>query len=159
MPTDPVEPAATVLPTTTVADIPVVAAPIAAAPIAAAPIVAAPVLAAPVATLPVAAAPAPAASALTAANPTVSGTASTVEVTVPNTSGTVTFQLVVTDNLGNQSAPATVTVTIQGAPVAKINATPNPVAAGRAITLSADGSTAAAPGTISKFTFTVENPT
>ena len=70
---------------------------------------------------------------LSPTSPTVTTTAptSSVSVTVPNTSGTVTFSLVVTDNLGVQSAPAFATVTIQGAPVAVIAATPPTVADGR----------------------------
>jgi len=88
----------------------------------------------------------------------VSGSGSTATVTVPNKSGTVTFQLVVTDNLGQQSAPATVTVTIQGAPVANITATPNPVKAGAPITLSGAGSTAVSPGTLTNFTFSLVTP-
>lgn len=94
----------------------------------------------------------------TAAAPTtfpVSGGSPTAVVTVPNQSGTVTFSLVVTDNLGQKSAPATVTVTIQSLPTAKITATPPTVAAGGAITLSGAGSTAAAPGTLTNFTFNV----
>jgi hypothetical protein len=88
----------------------------------------------------------------------VSGSSPTATVTVPNQSGTVTFQLVVTDNLGQQSAPATVTVVIQSAPVARIAATPTSVAPGGAITLSGAGSTATDPGTIATFTFSVVNP-
>src|SRR5580692_7333464 len=44
--------------------------------------------------------------ALTAANPSVAGT-QVQPVTVPNTSGTVTFQLIVVDNLGTASQPVT----------------------------------------------------
>jgi hypothetical protein len=76
-------------------------------------------------------------------------------VTVPNSSGSVTFQLVVTDNLGVQSAPVTATVTIQAAPVAVLTATPATVAAGGVITLSATGSSAGAPGSIAQYSFSV----
>jgi hypothetical protein len=98
------------------------------------------------------------ATELTAANPTLTSTTPTVAITVPNTSGTVTFQLIVTDNLGTRSAPVTVTVEIQSPPTAKIEATPTVVAPGQTITLSGTGSTAVAPGTIASYTFTVENP-
>jgi hypothetical protein len=95
---------------------------------------------------------------LTSANPTVSTTApaSSVSVTVPNTSGTVTFSLVVTDNLGVKSAPAYATVTIQGAPVAVLAATPTTVAAGQAIDLSGSGSTST--GSIASYTFSLVPP-
>ncbi len=79
----------------------------------------------------------------------------TQAVTVPNSSGSVTFQLVVTDNLGVQSAPVTATVTIQAAPVAVLTATPATVAAGGVITLSATGSSAGAPGSIAQYSFSV----
>jgi hypothetical protein len=95
---------------------------------------------------------------LTAASPTITSATPTVEVTVPNTSGTVTFQLVVTDNLGTKSAPATISVEIQAAPKAELSATPTVIAAGGTITLSGTGSAAVAPGTIANYTFTVENP-
>jgi hypothetical protein len=95
---------------------------------------------------------------LSPTSPTVTTTAptSSVSVTVPNTSGTVTFSLVVTDNLGVQSAPAFATVTIQGAPVAVIAATPSTVAAGGAIELSGSGSTSS--GSIASYTFTLAPP-
>lgn len=95
---------------------------------------------------------------LSPASPTVTTTAptSSVSVTVPNTSGTVTFSLVVTDNLGVQSAPAFATVTIQGAPVAVIAATPETIAVGGAIDLSGAGSTSA--GSIASYTFALVPP-
>ncbi len=95
---------------------------------------------------------------LSPTSPTVTTTAptSSVSVTVPNTSGTVTFSLVVTDNLGVQSAPAFATVTIQGAPVAVIAATPAVVADGGAIELSGAGSTSA--GSIASYTFALVPP-
>jgi hypothetical protein len=95
---------------------------------------------------------------LTAANPTISSAEPTVQVTVPNTSGTVTFQLVVTDNLGTKSEPVTVSVEIQAAPVGRLSANPVVVPAGGTITLSGEGSSAVAPGTLTDFSFTVENP-
>jgi len=103
---------------------------------------------------------------LTSADPTVPVTnLPTVSVTVPNTSGTVTFQLIVTDNLGQASAPSTATVTIQGAPTANLSVSAqgvNPsksitVKPGETITLSSTGSAAAAPGTLSSYQFTGEN--
>jgi len=80
----------------------------------------------------------------------------TTTVTVANGPGTsVTFSLVVTDDLGQKSVPATATVTIQGLPTAKLTATPSAIAAGQPITLSGAGSAAAAPGTITTFTFSL----
>jgi hypothetical protein len=105
--------------------------------------------------LPVATAP----TALTPANPTVTSTSPSATVTVPNTSGAVTLQLVVTDNLGVQSEPATVTVEIQGPPTAVVSATPNPVAAGKPIALSGAGSTAAGAGSIASYSFTLVSAT
>ncbi|MGA3345108.1 MAG: hypothetical protein ABSC76_09600 [Terracidiphilus sp.] len=98
------------------------------------------------------------ATPLSPASPTVTTTAptSSVSVTVPNTSGTVTFSLVVTDNLGVSSAPAFATVTIQGAPIAVIAATPETIAAGGAINLSGAGSTSA--GSIASYTFALVPP-
>lgn len=103
-------------------------------------------------------APTSTATPLSPTSPTVTTTAptSSVSVTVPNTSGTVTFSLVVTDNLGVQSAPAFATVTIQGAPVAVIAATPSTVAAGGAIDLSGSGSTSS--GSIASYTFALVPP-
>src|SRR5690242_15698895 len=65
-----------------------------------------------------------------------------VEATIPNLApGTVcTFQLVVFDELGQESAPVTATVEIQGLPVAKITA-PKTAAAGKTFTLDGAGST------------------
>jgi len=92
---------------------------------------------------------------LTPANPstTVTAPVSSVAVTVPNTSGKVTFQLVVTDNLGQQSAPAYATVSIQGAPIAVLSATPGTVQAGGTIELSGAGSTSG--GSIASYTFSL----
>ncbi|MGD0096994.1 MAG: hypothetical protein ABSB60_10895 [Terracidiphilus sp.] len=81
---------------------------------------------------------------------------SSISVTVPNTSGTVTFSLVVTDNLGVQSKPAFVTVTIQGTPVAVLSATPKEIAAGGAVKLAGDASTTS--GTITSYTFSLAPP-
>lgn len=92
-------------------------------------------------------------------NPTVTSEEPSVSVTVPNTSGTVTFQLIVTDNLGVQSAPVTATVTIQGAPTAVLNATPSTVGPGQTITLDGSRSFATDPGKLSTFNFTLITPT
>lgn len=97
--------------------------------------------------------PAPAAGTTTVFP--VTGSSPTATVTVPNQTGAVTFQLVVTDNLGQQSAPATVTVTIQGPPTASVAATPTTIKPGAPITLSGAKSTAQAPGSITTYTFTV----
>ena len=78
---------------------------------------------------------------------------SSVAVTVPNTTGAVRFLLVVTDNLGVDSAPAYATVTIQGPPVAVLTATPSPVTEGGTITLSGAGSSSS--GSIAKYTFSL----
>ena len=96
---------------------------------------------------------------LSPSNPSVTTSAPTsiVAVTVPNTSGTVTFSLVVTDNLGVQSAPAFATVTIQGAPVAVISTKPTTVGPGGAIELIGDGSKSS--GTIASYTFSLVAPT
>jgi hypothetical protein len=65
-----------------------------------------------------------------------------VEATIPNLAPgtTCTFQLIVIDQLGQESAPVTATVEIQGAPVAKITA-PKTAAAGKTFTLDGAGST------------------
>ncbi len=81
-------------------------------------------------------------------------TTSTLAVSVPNGVGVLTFQLVVTDNLGQQSAPAVATVTVQGPPIAVLAATPSQVAQGGAITL--DGSKSTSTGTIASYSFTLE---
>jgi hypothetical protein len=83
-------------------------------------------------------------------------TTSTLAVTVANTIGVLKFQLVVTDNLGQQSAPAVAQVTVQGPPIAVINATPPTVAEGGAITLDGSQSTSSGTGTIASYTFTLE---
>ncbi len=98
---------------------------------------------------------------LTPASPTTPTappyTNSTVAVTVPNTTGTVTFSLVVTDNLGVQSAPAFATVTIQSAPKAALTATPTVLTEGGTIQLSGSGSTSS--GSIAKYVFSLVPPT
>src|SRR6266702_2214085 len=103
--------------------------------------------------------PAAGTTPLSPSNPSVTTNAptSSVAVTVPNTSGTVTFSLVVTDNLGVQSAPAFVTVTIQGAPVAVISTKPTTIGPGGAIELIGDGSKTS--GTIASYTFSLVTPT
>ena len=53
---------------------------------------------------------------------------------------TCIFQLVVIDDLGQESAPVTATVEIQGLPVAKITA-PKTAGAGKTFTLDGAGST------------------
>ncbi len=99
--------------------------------------------------------PTSATHAMTAGTP-IDSTTPTIEVTVPNTSGTVTFQLIVTDNLGTQSVAATATVEIQGAPTAELTATPSVVKPGETITLSGANSSAVKPGTIANYAFTLE---
>lgn len=95
---------------------------------------------------------------LTAANPSTTTTAptSSVAVTVPGITGTVTFSLVVTDNLGVASQPAFATVTIQGAPIAALAATPASVAEGGTIELSGADSTSA--GSIASYNFSLVPP-
>jgi hypothetical protein len=97
--------------------------------------------------------------ALSPGNPKITTTAptSSVSVTVPNTSGQVTFSLVVTDNLGVVSSPATVTVTIQSPPTAVLRTESPTVAAGGPIQLSGTGSTSS--GSIASYTFSLVNPT
>jgi hypothetical protein len=85
------------------------------------------------------------------------GSPSVVQVTVPNTSGQVTFSLVVTDNLNQQSQnKATVSVTIQPPPVAAITTPQVVVPAGTPIQLSGTGSTPL--GNIKTFTFSLVPP-
>jgi len=103
-----------------------------------------------------AATPTPAASgiaaiALTPGTPYTS-TSPNITVTVPNTSGSVIFSLVVTDNLGTSSVPATCTVQIQAPPTAVLTASPSPAAAGSPIALS---SVATTTGTIKSYTYSV----
>ncbi len=92
---------------------------------------------------------------LTPANPSITVTAptSSVAVTAPNTSVAVRFQLVVTDNLGQESAPAYATVSVQGPPVAVLTATPGTVQAGNVINLSAAGSSSG--GSIASYKFSL----
>lgn len=96
--------------------------------------------------------------ALTPSNPSTTTTAPTsnVAVTVPNTTGIVTFSLVVTDNLGVESAPAFATVTIQGPPVAVLAVTPTTLAEGGTIQLVGDKSTSA--GKIASYKFSLVPP-
>jgi len=93
--------------------------------------------------------------ALSPASPstTVNPPASGVSVTVPNASGTVTFSLVVTDNLGAESAPAFATVSIQSPPVAVLAASPATVPEGGAIELSGTGSSSS--GSIASYKFSL----
>lgn len=93
--------------------------------------------------------------ALSSSSPSTTTTAptSSVSVTVPNTTGTVTFSLVVTDNLGVESQPAYATVTIQGPPTAVLTATPATVTEGGAIELSGSGSTSSGSIASYKFSF------
>jgi hypothetical protein len=93
------------------------------------------------------------ATTLIPSNPSISSRAPGVAVTVPNQSRTVTFSLVVTDNLGQQSQPATFSVSIQPTPVAKLTATPTVSSAGGVIQFSGRGSVSG--GTIAKFKFTL----
>lgn len=90
---------------------------------------------------------------LSSSSPSTTTTAptSSVEVTVPSVSGSVKFSLVVTDNLGQKSAPAYAEVTIQGPPVAVLAATPAVVAEDGTITLSGSGSTSS--GSIANYDF------
>jgi hypothetical protein len=73
---------------------------------------------------------------------------------VPGATGKVTFSLVVTDNLGVQSAPAFITVTLQPAPVALIAANPTDAVEGSAINLTGAGSSSS--GNIASFKFSLE---
>ncbi|HUK46828.1 MAG TPA: hypothetical protein VLW06_04515 [Terriglobales bacterium] len=90
---------------------------------------------------------------LSPSSPSVSTTSPTVAVTVPDTSGQVTFSLVVTDNLGVQSQPATVTVNIQSPPVAVLTTSTPAVSAGGPIELSGSGSSSS--GNITNYTFSL----
>ena len=93
--------------------------------------------------------------ALSPTNPSVTTPSPNVTVSVPATSGSVTFELVVTDNLGNQSAPATITVEVQPAPVAVLSTSTPSVRAGAPIELSGVNSVAATPGTITSYRYTL----
>jgi hypothetical protein len=57
--------------------------------------------------------------------------------------GTYTFSLLVIDDLGNQSKPATVQVLVHDLPVAKITGPTTPVITGQPINLDGSGSTPA----------------
>jgi hypothetical protein len=78
-------------------------------------------------------------TALTAADPSVTTTVNTAIVTVPNTSGMVTLQLVVTDAAGNVSAPALVQIGVKPTPppVVTVAASPDMITPGEAISLTA----------------------
>jgi hypothetical protein len=97
--------------------------------------------------------------ALSASSPSTTTTAptSSVAVTVPNTTGKVTFSLVVTDNLGVKSQPVTATVTIQAPPTAVLTANPTTASENGTITLSGSGSTSS--GNIASYTFSFVPPT
>jgi hypothetical protein len=90
--------------------------------------------------------------ALSPSSPTVTTTVPNVSVTVPNQSGSVSFSLVVTDNLGNESSPAILTVNIQSPPVAVLTG-PESTAAGAVIELS--GSRSAPSGSIASYKFSL----
>jgi len=107
----------------------------------------------PTAGIPTPSAPVAAPAALSPTNPSIGTTSPTVSVTVPNTAGTVTFSLVVTDNLGIQSTPAYATVTVQAPPTAKLTASPSTIAAGGTITLSGAGS--ASSGSFANYLFSL----
>jgi len=93
--------------------------------------------------------------ALSPTNPSITTPSPNIAITVPATSGPVTFQLVVTDNLGNQSAPASITIEIQPAPIAVLSTSTPSVRAGSPIELSAANSAAQAPGTITSYRYTL----
>jgi hypothetical protein len=144
MPTPPKIKPEAVIPTTPIAApvVPPVAAPV--APIGTVPVT-------PIGTIPVTGIPVTGA----AGTLPVSSASPTTTITVPNQSGTVVIQLVVTDDLGQQSAPSTVTITIQGGPTALLTASATVIKPGEAITLSGAGSSAVAPGTITNYAFSV----
>jgi hypothetical protein len=79
----------------------------------------------------------------------------TLDPTLPP--GTYTFSLVVEDDAGLLSAPATWAVQLRSLPVAKI-AGPQAVAEGQPINLNGQASTASAGGKITKYTWTVKAP-
>lgn len=99
-------------------------------------------------------------TAAAAAAPTITfpqpGASSSITVTAPATPGTLTFQLIVTDDLGQTSAPATATVVVQGAPTAVLTATPAAVKPGGTITLNGASSTAMAPGKLTTYAFSLK---
>ena len=92
---------------------------------------------------------------LSTASPSTSTTAptSSVSVNVPGTTGSIRFSLVVTDNLGQESAPAYVTVAVQNLPIANITASPMTIVEGGAVELSGAASTST--GTIASYTFSL----
>lgn len=82
---------------------------------------------------------------------------SSVAVTLnpaPAVGSTLTFQLVVTDNLG-QTATSTATVTIVGAPVVEITPSQQTVKSGTPINLTGEASSPG--GTISTYAWTLTN--
>jgi hypothetical protein len=97
--------------------------------------------------------PTPTATALFPANPSISTTSPTVSITVPASAGTVTFSLVVTDNLGAKSAPAYATVTVQAPPIAVLTASPATATEGGPIQLSGSASTSS--GSIANYLFSL----
>jgi hypothetical protein len=104
----------------------------------------------PVAPIPL---PTPTVTALSPANPSIGTTSPTVSVTVPASAGTVTFSLVVTDNLGVKSAPAYATVTVQAPPLAVLTASPATATEGGPIQLSGSASTSS--GSIVNYLFSL----
>lgn len=80
----------------------------------------------------------------------------TVSQEVPIPVGTHTFQLVVVDDAGNESLPATVNVTVRDTqrPTAVINA-PESVGYGRSFTLDGSRSSDLPPGKIVKYIWTM----
>ena len=80
----------------------------------------------------------------------------TVDADNPLKVGTYSFQLVVTDNAGNTSAPATVKVTvIDDAASTAIIDVPVTVGFGKGFTLSGRRSTDVGQGTIAKYSWTL----
>ncbi len=79
---------------------------------------------------------------LTAGGAAVTNTSPTVSVTVggtpPSVGSVLTFSLLVVDDLGNKSTPATCTVTVRGVPAATLTGPPA-VAANTPITLVGTG--------------------
>jgi hypothetical protein len=97
--------------------------------------------------------PTPTATALSPSNASISTTSPTVSVTVPAIAGTITFSLVVTDNLGVKSAPAYATVAVQAPPIAVLAASPATVTEGGPIQLSGSASTSS--GSIVNYLFSL----
>ena len=104
-------------------------------------------------TVPVIAPTATTTVSLSTASPstTTNAPTSSVSVDVPGETGSLRFSLVVTDNLGQQSAPAYVTVNVQGLPIANITAAPTTIVEGGPVELSGAGSTSSGSIENSKF--------